>query len=337
MRVTRRGLMAGALVVSMGVSGPVQAQGASYILATASVAGTFFPVGVAISTLTRVRLEPTTGIGMSAIASAGSGENVRLMRENEAQFSILQALFGYYAVNGIGPVEADGPQENIRSIMTLWPNVEHFIVSASRAETGTVADFLALRGERVNLGAQSSGTLGSNRLILGNAGIDIDEHFQLVFSGFGPAAEQMQNAQVAGVSINGGPPVGAITQLMAAAGDSVRILDVTDEEIALLDGGFNLWTRFVIPAGTYPGQTEPINTIGQPNFLAVNADVPEDHVYEITRAVFENLPFLNAIHPATEFIQLKSAIDGLPAPLHPGALRFFREAGLDIPDRLIAD
>jgi TRAP-type uncharacterized transport system substrate-binding protein len=93
-------------------------------------------VGVALATLTKVKLEPKQKIGMSAISSAGSGENVRLLRENEAQFAILQGLFGYYATTGTGPVEADGPQENLRSISMLWPNVEHFIVANDHVDRG---------------------------------------------------------------------------------------------------------------------------------------------------------------------------------------------------------
>ena len=338
MTFTRRGLMAGAaLSLGMLTAPMAQAQGANYILSTASTGGTYYPVGVALATLTKVKLEPREGIGMSAISSAGSGENVRLLREKEAQFAILQGLFGYYAVNGAGPVQADGPQKNVRSITALWPNVEHFIVSADDAATGTFDDFLAMKGKTVNLGAQNSGTLGSNRLVLGNAGIDIDADFELVYSGFGPAAEQMQNGQVDAVSINGGVPVGAVTQLMAAASDRVRILNFTPEQNAKADGGFNLWTPYYIPAGSYPGQTEDITTIAQPNFLAVNADVPEEHVYLITKTIFENLPFLQAIHPATNVMALDAALAGLPAPLHPGAARYFREAGLEIPERLIAE
>lgn len=335
--ISRRLALAGAaLSLALGTGSALSAQTANYILATASTGGTYYPVGVAIATLTKVRLEPTQKIGMSAISSAGSGENVRLMRENEAQFAILQGLFGYFAVQGKGSVAADGPQKNVRSVAMLWQNVEHFIVKADDAKTGTFDDFLALKGKTVNLGAQNSGTLGSNLVILGNAGLDGEKDFSLVYSGFGPAAEQMQNGQVDAISINGGVPVGAITQLMAQASDRVRILDFTPEQIAKADGDYKLWTRFLIPAGTYPGQTQDINTIGQPNFLAVNADVPEEHVYQITKAIYENLPFLQAIHPATKEMSLESALAGLPAPLHPGAERYFREAGLTIPDHLVA-
>jgi TRAP transporter TAXI family solute receptor len=77
-----------------------------------------------------------------------------------------------------------------------------------------------------------------------------------------------------------------------------------------------------------------VNTIAQPNFLAVRADVDEEAVYPITKTVYENLPFLQNIHAATKAMALEKAIAGLPAPLHPGALRYYEEAGLTIPDRL---
>jgi TRAP transporter TAXI family solute receptor len=163
------GLIAASLALPMQASAQ---DGASYILSTASTGGTYYPVGVAIATLTKVRLEPSTGIGMSAISSAGSGENVRLLREGEAQFGILQGLFGYYAATGTGPVEADGPQEHLRSVSLLWPNVEHFILANEHVESGTFSDFLSIQGMGAALGRQNSGTIGSNAAILANFGID---------------------------------------------------------------------------------------------------------------------------------------------------------------------
>ena len=135
-----------------------QAEEASYILATASTGGTYYPVGVALSTLVKVKLEPSEKIGMSAISSAGSGENIRLLREGEAQFAILQGLYGYYAATGTGPLAESGPQDNLRSVTMLWQNVEQFVVSSDVATTGTMADMVALKGEAMALGAQSSET-----------------------------------------------------------------------------------------------------------------------------------------------------------------------------------
>ena len=307
----------------------------SYLLATATTGGTYYPVGVAIATLTKVKLQPKQKISMSAINSAGSGENVKLLRDNEVQFAILQGLFGYYAWNGKGPIENDGPQKDLRSVTMLWQNVEHFTILAEKAKTGTIADIENLKGERMALGAKNSGTIGSNKFLLGNLGIDADTAFEMVYGGYGPSADALQNGQIAGLGIPGGAPTGAITRVMAAMGDKIKILDFTDEQLKKADGGFDLYTRYVIKAGTYPGQEKDINTIAQPNFLAVRADIDEEAVYMITKTIYENLPFLNAIHKATKVMALEKALAGLPMPLHPGAAKYFKEAGLEIPARLM--
>ena len=330
-------VLAAVLAATVALAAPVaKAEEASYILSTASTGGTYYPVGVALSTLVKVKLQPKQKIAMSAINSAGSGENVRLLRENEAQFAILQGLFGYYAAKGAGPLEKEGPQKALRSVTMLWQNVEHFVVAADAAKTGTIEDFVALKGESVAIGKRNSGTIGSNIAILGGFGVDAMNDYTHVYAGYGPSAEALQNGQVKGISTPAGAPVGAVSQLLASAGDGVKVLNFSDEQMAKADGGRELWTRYVIEAGVYPGQTEPINTIAQPNFLAVRSDVSEENVYQITKAIYENLPFLNAIHPATKAMAVEKAIAGLPLPLHPGAAKYYAEIGMAIPERLIA-
>jgi TRAP transporter TAXI family solute receptor len=324
--------------VMLGFLTAITAQAAedrSYLLATASTGGTYYPVGVAISTLTKVKLQPTQKISMSAINSAGSGENIKLLRDNEVQFAILQGLFGYYAWNGKGPLENDGPQKDLRSVTMLWQNVEQFTILADKTKTGTIADLADLKGERLSLGKKNSGTIGSNRFLLKNLGINADEAFDLVYVGYGPSADALQNGQIAGMSTPAGAPTSAVTRAIASMGDKIKVLDFTDEQIKQADGGLNLWTRYVIAPETYPGQAKEINTIAQPNFLAVRADLDEDAVYQITKTIYENLPFLNAIHKATKVMSLEKALDGLPMPLHPGAAKYFKEAGLDIPAYLL--
>ena len=336
MTLSRRAFVAAATVLAFGVSAiPSKAEEANYILATASTGGTYYPVGVALSTLVKVKLQPKQKIGMAAINSAGSGENVRLLRENEAQFAILQGLFGYYAATGTGPLKEEGPQKELRSVSMLWQNVEHFVVASEAAKTGTIADFVALKGSSMALGKENSGTIGSNKALLEGLGVDIDKDYTLVHAGYGPSAEALQNGQVEGISTPAGVPVGAISQLLASVGDKAKILSFTDEELKAADGGRDLWTPYEIPAGTYPGQSEAVQTIAQPNFLAVRADAAEENVYLITKTIYENLPFLQAIHPATKAMALEKAIAGLPLPLHPGAIKYYKEAGLEIPERLM--
>ena len=156
-----------------------------------------------------------------------------------------------------------------------------------------------------------------------------------VYAGYGPSADAMANGQAIGGGFPAGPPTGAITKLLSSNGDKFTILNVTDEEAAKMDGGRNLWVPYTIAAGTYPGQDSDIQTIAQPNFLAVNAAVDEEHVYKLTKALYENLPFLQAIHKATEAMDVNAAMGGLPVPLHPGAMKYYKEVGLEIPAHLM--
>ncbi len=311
-----------------------QAQDArSYILATATTGGTYYPVGVALATLVKVKLEPTENLSMAAISSAGSGENVKLMRENQAQFSILQGLFGAWAADGSGMLEAEGPQPHLRSISMLWVNVEHFVVSKDMAKTGTVDDLAEFGGAPFSIGARNSGTEGSGRAIMDGLGIDPDEVFEVVYMGYTPTAEALQNGTIKGANIPGGVPVSAVSQAFAST-DDLTILGFTEEQIARANSEFELWPAYEIPADTYPGQSEAVTTIAQPNFLAVRDDIPEEDVYLITKTMYENLPFLQNIHAATNDMALEKALAGLPIPLHPGALRFYEEQGIEVPDRL---
>lgn len=331
-RIAQGVLLAAALAVSASV-GAQQAR--SYVLATATTGGTYYPVGVAVATLIKVKLQPKLKLDMSAISSAGSGENVKLMRENQAQFAILQGLFGMYAKQGSGALKADGPQKNIRSITMLWPNVEQFLLTADLAKTGTVDDLKGLVGKKFSIGARNSGTEHSNRFLLGNLGID-PEKMDLVFQGYGPSIDAMQNGTIVGTNPTGGPPVSVITRAFAQMGDKIRLLEFTPEQAKRADGGNNLYYPYVLAANTYPGQTKDLNLVAQPNFLAVNADISEEDVYLVTKTIYENLPFLNNIHAATKAMSIKSAISGLPLPLHPGAAKYYKEVGIALPDHLIA-
>jgi len=334
-KIFKKGLAVAAFaILGAGTANQALAQG-DYLLATASTGGTYYPVGVALSTVVKVKLQPTVGINMSAINSAGSGENIKLMRDNETQFAILQGLYGAYAWKGTGPIEKEGPQTGLRSITMLWQNVEHFLVTANHAKTGTISDALAINGV-AGFGKKNSGSLGSSKTIFANLGVDIDKKYDLFYGGYGALADAMQDGKADLIGTPAGVPAGAVTKLMAASGDGVRLLAFTDEQAKQADGGMELWTPYLIKSGTYPGQSADIQTIAQPNFLAVRADVPEEDVYMITKTVYENLGFLQSIHKATNAMALEKAIVGLPMPLHPGAVRYYKEAGLTIPDRLIA-
>jgi TRAP transporter TAXI family solute receptor len=303
------------------------------IIATATTGGTYYPVGVAIGTLISIKLAKKYKITATAINSAGSGENVQMLKNKEADFAILQALFGLSAYNGTGKY-AGKPERNFRSVTMLWKNVEHFVVLKDQVKTGTIEDIKTLKG-KFSIGKRGSGTEGSGRTILKALGINPDS-LDLEYLGYNPSAQAMMDKRIVGANIPAGPPVAAITQLFAQLGDNkIKVLEFTDEQLNTIRKNYPIWTREIIPAGTYPGQKADIKTIAQPNLLVVREDVPEDVVYLVTKTIYENLPFLHNIHKATKAMSLKDAIKGLPVPLHPGALKYYREQGLDIPAELI--
>ena len=322
-----------ALLFGMSVSNAAHAE--SYILATATTGGTYYPVGVALATLTKVKLEPEGGPSLSAISSAGSAENIKLLREGQVRFAILQGIYGAWARDGSGGLTNEGPQPYLRSVTTLWPNAEHWVVRKSFAVTGTAADFDNLKGRRLSIGARNSGTEGSGRALLSRLGYNPDDDFTLVNQGYEPSADGLQNGTLDAANLPAGPPVSAVTRVFAAMGDGLALLSFTDEQMIRANTPRALWARYVIPAGTYPGQDKAIQTLGQPNFLAVHKDVSDEDVYRIVETVYANLPFLQAIHKATSDMSLDSAVSGLPLPLHPGAARYYRDAGLNLPTDLL--
>lgn len=332
-KMTRRTAMAAALALPLAATaGFAEAQTRSYILTTAGTGGTYYPVGVALATLAKIHLQNAHGIDMAAISSAGSGENIVLMRDNQAQFAILQGLFGLWARDGSGGLTESGPQENLRSIAMLWPNVEHWVLATDQAATGTVSDLRTVTGS-FSLGARNSGNEFSNKFMLDNFGIDWDSWDQ-AYMGFGPSVDAMLNGTVVGTNIGAGVGASAMTRLAAQGGAQFTLLSVTPEEQEMMDGGTGLYYEFIIPGGTYPGIDADVRTIAQPNFLAVNADVPDEDVYLFTQTMYQNLGFLCNIHPATCDMSLENALAGLPLPLHPGAARFYTEQGMTIPEAI---
>jgi len=146
----------------------------------------------------------------------------------------------------------------------------------------------------------------------------------------------MKDKRIDGANIPAGPPVAAVTDLFAAPGLDVVILEFTDDQLkAVNEQTAYPGYRYMIKAGTYPGQDKDVPTIAQPNLLVCREDTSEAVVYQLTKTLFENPAFLKQVHKMGEWITLENAISGLPAPLHPGAVKYYQEKGLRIPPELI--
>ncbi len=303
-----------------------------YILTTATTGGTYYPVGVALATITKSQLHRTDGVSLAAISSAGSMENIKLMRDDQAQFALLQGIFAAWAWNGDGPIKK--PQPWLRSIGAMWQNAEHFVLLKDLATDGSIMNLDSLDGHRFVIGARNSGAERSGDYILNSLGIDYEDKFNLAYMNYGATVNAIQDGTIVGMNVPAGVPVSSITRAFAITGENLTLLGFSDEQLAQVNARYALWNRYVIPADTYPNQPRAIESIAHPNVLAVRADVPADAVYQITRAIFENLAALQEIHKATREVTLEHALTGLGAPLHPGAIRYYREKGMEIPAEL---
>ena len=305
------------------------------ILATATTGGTYYPVGVAIATLVTKNLGENAGISMTAISSAGSGENLQLLDNREADLAIIQGLYGAMAWQGRERYQGI-PQKYLRSVSILWDNVEHFVIQEKYSKSGDMSDMTNLRKKNFSIGRRGSGTEISGRVILEGLGFNPDKDFKLKYMGYTPSAQALQNGRISGMNIPAGPPASAITQAYAAMGSSnLRILEFSDSQLESANGLFAVWRRAILKAGTYPGLDRDLALISQPNLLVAHADIPEGVVYGIVQGLYENLEYLQNIHQATKSMTLEKAVEGLSLPLHPGAVRYYQEKGLEIPPQLI--
>ena len=306
------------------------------LLSTASTGGAFHQGGVTLSALVKIKLLPTQQIDLATRNSSGSLENIARLRDGTSDLAIVQALLGSYAWSGTGLAANIGAQKDLRAVMMLWPNVEHFIIRKDLVTSGTIADFQALKGRRVSLGREQS-AIESNRVLLGNLGLDIATDVDQALLSFRPSVEAFKRGEIDGLSLPASTPVPAFTNLMGQLGPDAVLLNWTEEQLRQADGDLGLWSPLTVPANTYPGQSEPLQTIAQPNFLAVRADVDDDVVYALTKAIFENLPFLKRLHGPFQLLDPERAVVGLPVPLHPGALRYYDEIRLDLDEFAVAN
>jgi hypothetical protein len=304
-------------------------------IATATTGGTFYPVGVAVASLINKQLSGNDNLAATAIATAGSAENVKMLRDNQCDLAIIQALYGAVAYEGKIGCYADKPMKNMSAITMLWQNVEHFVLRSEFAKTGNITDLKGLN-QGFSIGKKNSGSSGSGRTIIRALDILLDKDFDTRYLGYTPATEAMINNQIAGANIPGGVPIPAVTSLFSTLQNKVTILSFTPQQLEQINRHFfDVWTAYTIPTGSYPHQDQPIQTISQPNLLVASNNLSQDAVYKVTKTIYKNLPFLHNCHPATLAMSLEKALDGVPMPLHPGALKYYREMGLTIPDKLL--
>lgn len=295
---------------------------------TGSTGGTYYPVGTIFSTLWNEKLG-ADGIVASVQSSGGSVENLNMLKNGEAQMGIAMANLTLFAYEGSGKFEGN-QFEDVRFVTALWPDVTQFVVTEDSG-INSVSD---LKGKSFNVGGAGSGTEYSSKVILeAVAGISFDD-ITAEHLGYFEASSAMQNAQIDGMNAEGGIPLSAVSEV-AASKTAVKLLEFTDEEYAKIKNVAPYYGQFVVPANLYAGIDKDVQTVGIKSTLITSAEMDEEVVYNLVKEIYENHDAIKGDHKALEVVTLEEALNGLPpVPLHKGAIRYYEEKGITVPDHL---
>ena len=293
-----------------------------------------YAAGVGLSSLIKFELLPKRRIDLQALESSGPVDNVRLLQAGRADLAILPSAIGHAARLGTGSFANEAPVTGLRAIATLWRDALHLVVREEDVATGTIEDLSRLKGGSLFLGDPSSGMADAGRLLFADLGMDADRSFELATVADGDGISATARGEVDAFSATARPPEARFENIFQGpssaegAASRLRLLDVTESQLTRANGNHWLWTPYVIAANTYPGQTDDIWTIGLSNLLVIRADVDAEVVHAMTRSIFENLAYLKRVDPLMADLSLDTALAGMAMPLHPGALRYYQEAGL---------
>ena len=283
-------------------------------LATGGSTGTYYAYGSALARVFQERL----GLRVTVQTTAASVANIALLQSGAADFAFVQNDVMTYAYDGKNLFTADGPQKDFSAVAGLYPEVCHVIATAD------ITDISELKGKRVSVGEGGSGTSLNAAQVLEAYGMSFADIKQ-VNLGFGDSALALAAGKIDAFFCTAGTPTPAVSDLAAIT--PVRLLPIGGARTRLLIESYPYYTAATVPAGTYPGIDEDVNTVAVQATLAVSNKIREDDVYKVTKALFESKGEITAAHSKGADLSLESAVSGMPVPFHPGAVRYYREMG----------
>ena len=325
------------LVLLWGLASPRGQEARFFRIGAAATSGTFFEIGGIIAgAISKSAGSPpcehggNCGVpGLVAVTQAtrGSVENLRMIAAGQIESGIAQSDIVSWAYAGTGIFAADGPMKNLRAIASLFPESLQLVVRGD-SSIRTVAD---LKGKHISLGQTGSGTLADARIVLAAEGLT-DKDIAAEYLRPSAAAASVIEGSLDGFFLIGGAPVPAIHELATAT--PIRLIPVSDDVVAKMRQSSSSYRRSVIPAETYPGVNAETPSIGFNALWIVSVDASDGLIYEITKALWNEATqrLLEAHNAMGKQVRFENALDGLSAPLHPGAARFYREAGLPVDD-----
>ena len=259
----------------------------------------------------------------TAPSTGGSNYNIGQIKAGEFQFGVAQSDWQFHAYNGSSKWE--GKQfSNLRAVFSV--HNEPFQIWARKK--AKVKDFADLKGKLVNIGNPGSGQRGTMEVLMEAMGVDNSYFKGITELTSSEQVKALCDGKIDAFGYSVGFPNGAMEQAATCAAKALPINLVGGPVQDLIDGA-DYYAKAVIPAGTYTGQKKDVTTFGVKATVVTRADVSEELVYLVTKAVFENFDDFRKQHPAFGPLEKKNMIkDGLSAPLHPGAIKYYKEVGL---------
>lgn len=301
---------------------PASADQRFITIGTGGVTGVYYPTGQNICRLVN-REQDSHGMRCNAESTGGSVFNLNSIAQGEMDFGVAQSDWQYHAYRGSDRFAEQGANPELRAVFSLHP--EPFTVVV-RADSG-IESFDDIRGKRVNVGNPGSGQRGTVERLMAEYGWTMDD---FALASELPSREQGQalcDNRIDVILFTVGHPSAAIQEPIATC--DARLVPVTGPVIERLVDETPYYFQALIPAGTYPGQEADVWTFGVGATLVTSTGTTENAVYHLTRAVFENFDTFRGMHPAFSVLNPRRMVEqGLSAPVHDGALRYYREAGL---------
>lgn len=304
-------------LIFMGLlSTPVQAE-TQVVILTGSTSGVYYALGNALAT---IYMRAIPNARASVQVTEGSVENLRLLEagDGELAFSLGDSVSA--AWEGHADAGFEKPLKKLRGVAAIYPNYVQLVASQA-ANVSSLAD---LKGKRVSVGPRQSGTELNARAIMSAAGLRYADFAQTLYLPFGQSAKMIEKGELDATLQSAGLGVDSIRHLSTTV--PVKIIAIPSAIV--LGIGNPAYVPRKIPARTYEGQPEEVETAAVVNFLVTRESLSADTVYAMTKAIFDGLGQLVQTHPAASDISRDNAAKGLPVPLHPGAQRYYREIGV---------
>lgn len=300
----------------------------SVSIATGTTSGVYYPVGGAMAEIINDHVD---GVSASAEATGASVENVRLLEGGQSDIIISQGDVVYQAYRGEGDEFADG-EVPMQVLMVLYPNVYHAVSLQSINERLDLQCFSDIAGHRFSVGAAGSGNELATNLVFDALGISPADDISRQRLDYAQTATALRDGNLDAGSWVVGEGHGTLRELEAT--NPIHLIPICPDEQAQVTEAYPFYTEHTISADTYSTLEEDVDTIALWNIVAVSSDLSEDAGYELAKALYENVDFINQVYePGAEYLTLDT-LENAPAPLHPGVIKYAEEQGATIPDEL---